>query len=110
MQVAALQPVTAVRRDPDYEIQVARPCAVAAAAALAAQPDPLPIGDAGWDGHVQIPRPVLAGQRDGPARAVIRLLDRDLDLSRLVSAGNRPPIPATTGAATTGAAAEQPAE
>ncbi len=50
MQVAALEPVSGVRGDPDDEVEVASRGAVAAVAALAGQPDPLAVGHArpGW--------------------------------------------------------------
>src|SRR5262249_22365867 len=77
--------------------------AAAAAAALAGEPDALPVGHAGRHPHVEGPLPVRALQGDRPLRAVVRLLDGHLQLGLLVGTGNRAP-------AAPGPAAAQPAQ
>ena len=93
-----------MRRDPHDEIQVTVTRPVAAAATLPGQPDPLAVRHPGWDRDVEGPASaVAAGQRDGPAAAVVGLLDGELDLGFLVGARDRPkappgPEPAATAA------------
>src|SRR6478609_6003878 len=71
-QVVAVTAEDAVWRDPAFDDQVAGRTAVAAWPTAPLQADPLPVGDAGRDAHLNLARPTL--DAGAPARRA-RLLD-----------------------------------
>ena len=91
MDVASLDPVAGMGRDPDDEIEVSRGTTVAAGAALPPEPDALTVGDPRRDGDVEGPLAARTGDADRAPGPGVGLLDPDLDLDLLVGAGNGSP-------------------
>ena len=92
--VSADQPVALVREDPDDQVEVARRAATQAAAALAAQPDALPVDHARRDRHGVGARAGGARQRHLPSATPVGLLDGQREFGLLVGAAHRRAAPA----------------
>ncbi|GDY72164.1 hypothetical protein SAV31267_016490 [Streptomyces avermitilis] len=78
--------------DTHSQVQVARGGVTTAPAALARQPDALPVGDARRHVDLVPPRlPVGTGERDGATAASVRLLDGERQFGLLVRSGDAAP-------------------
>ena len=96
VEVVALHPIPPVVAQPDDEVEVAGRGAAGALTALAGEPDPFPVHDAGRDLDLERTSAVGSGERHRAPATAICLLDGQLDLHLLISARDRaPPAPST---------------
>src|SRR3954470_7000300 len=78
-QIVAVALETAVRQHLHAQVEIAGASAAGAGLALAGDAHPRAVADAGRDAHVDGPRMAVVLQRDPAQRAVVRLVERELD-------------------------------
>src|SRR5262245_13327340 len=81
-----------MRLEPDYQVEVTGRCSPGSLPALAGQPDPLTVGDAGRNGDLQAARAIRAGNLDPAMHAQVGLLNGQLQLELLIGPGDGAPV------------------
>src|SRR5262245_29063 len=81
-----------MRLEPDYQVEVTGRCPPGSLPALAGQPDPLTVGDAGRNGDLQAARAIRAGNLDPAMHALVGLLNGQLQPELLIGPGDGAPV------------------